>query len=398
MTRGILTLAAAAAAFAAPTLASANCFPPKSFSQIGTQFSQYVLLPENAEASTLSVIGRFWQPGWRVSTNEGSCDETKWLTRCYDCTPEHDGAIYFVQGLLGQMQCFSGCPSNEMIVLIQDRIPNGGGIFAAGRVDEIPNGFPRFDFSRIEKDWTLVPIPKPHVVVSEIEGSTLRLGMTFADPINGYYGLDDAFPTETISAIHLLTFEGLAPPVNRSAWTPVARFMYQGGITTGSANLTGVCPGSEESIRFVAAALEFDNGQFLTDYVSAGVPVSCTVQVPGGAGRLPETGQGALGLARSGPDELTLTWGTACQATNPLYEVYQGVLGEWVDPIPLSCALNGTSYTVTAPPHDAYYLVVPYANRVRPPQVEGSYGLRSDGTERPPSTQACRTQYIVPCP
>jgi len=56
------------------------------------------------------------------------------------------------------------------------------------------------------------------------------------------------------------------------------------------------------------------------------------------------------------------------------------------------------SLILPSPDESTFYLVVPYANRVRPPQVEGSYGLRGDGTERPPALQACRPQWIVACP
>jgi hypothetical protein len=171
-----------------------------------------------------------------------------------------------------------------------------------------------------------------------------------------------------------------------------------GGTTTGSADILSACPGSDEAIRFVAAALELDGGEFLTDYVSAGVAVSCTAQTPAGAGRLPETGTGAMTVRRSPAGELTLDWGAACEPPSPTYEVYEGILGDWIDMVPITCFLTSPTLTFPEPAHDAYYLVVPYANRVRPPQVEGSYGLRSDGTERAPSPSACRPQWIVPCP
>ena len=396
MTRGLLHLASAAVALVLPTLAPANCFPPKSFSQIGLQFSQYVLAPETAQATPGSVVGRFWQPGIRVSTNEGTCDETKWLTRCYDCNLPHPGPVYYIDGVLGQMPCFSGCPSEDMIVLVQDRVPYGGGLFAVGRVDEIPGGVPRFDFSRIDTDWTLAPIPRPHITLSEVQGSTLHLDMTFDDPAPGYFGLPNADPTETITAIYLLTFEGAAPPIHRASWTLVKGFTYLGGMTTGSVNIFSACPGNSEAIRFVATALELDGGQFVTDYVSDAVPVSCTAEVPAGAGHLPETGTGALTVRRSPAGELTLDWGAAC--ASPAYEVYEGVLGNWIDTVPMTCAVTSPTWTFPEPLHDAYYLVVPYTNSASAPQVEGSYGLKSDGSERAQSPSACRSQWIVPCP
>jgi hypothetical protein len=343
------------------------------------------------------MIGRFWQPGVRVSTNEGTCDETKWLPRCYDCTPDHDGPVYFVDGILGQMPCFSGCPAGAMIVLLQDRKYLGGGLFAIGRVTEIASGTPRFDFSRIENDWRMVPIPRPIVSDSQPSGSTLHVEVSFADPAQGYFGLEHSPVTDTISAIHVLTFEGISPPVNRSAWTTIGRLKYEGGITVGGVNIAQACPGNEETIRFVAGALELGNGEVLTDYVSDAVPVSCTAAIPAGAGRLAETGPGALTVSRSASG-VTLAWGAACIPPSPTFEVYEGPLGVWDELFPLSCAVGDSTLTIPEPSESKYYLVVPYANRVRPPQVEGSYGLRGDGSERPPSSAACRTQWIVACP
>lgn len=397
MIRGLPQLAIVAIALAVPSVARANCYPPKTFSQIGNQLSNYILFPENAEATPGSVIGRFWQPGLRLSTNEGSCDETRWATRCYDCPVSNHGAVYYIDGTLGNMPCLAGCPADEMIVLLQDRIPNAGGLFAVGRVSEIPGGFPRFDFSRIEKDWGLVPIPRPQVHDTDADGSTLRVEMLFDDPVFGYFTTGEGFPTETITAIRVLTFVGITPPVDRTSWTHVARFPYLGGITAGTAHIFDACPGSEESIRFVAAALELDNGQFLTDYVSAAVPVSCTAQAPAGAGYVPESGTDAMKVARSKTGDLTLTWADAC-TEGAFYEIYEGVLGEWTDPGPISCGVNALTHSFREPESSAYYLVVPYVNRIRPPIVEGSYGRLRDGSERPVSAYACRPQLIVPCP
>jgi len=397
VTPRILQLVAAALVAVAVRPVQANCFPPKTFSQVGLQDSYYVLAPENSVATTTSVIGRFWQPGERTSTGEGTCDETRWLTRCYDCTPDHEGPVYYVDGVLGDMPCFSGCPTGSMIVLLQDRTASAGGIFAVGRVTELTGGVPRFDFSRLETDWRMIPIPQPIVNVSEPEGGTLRLGVTFADPGLGYFGLDSSRASDTITAIHLLTWEGISPPPNRSAWTTIGRFAYHGGITVGSANIQHACPGSEEAIRFVAAALELDNGQVLTDYVSAAVPVSCTAAIPAGAGHVPESGPEGLLLGKL-PGVLALTWGLACTPAAPTFEVYSGVIGNWEDLSPVTCALAQNGLNVPMPEESTYYLVVPYANRVRPPQVEGSYGFRGDGSERPPSAAACRPQWIVECP
>jgi hypothetical protein len=117
-----------------------------------------------------------------------------------------------------------------------------------------------------------------------------------------------------------------------------------------------------------------------------------------GGGHVPESGSGALRVSRSAAGELTLSWGSSC-VTNNGYAVYEGVLGDWTSHIPLSCGATFPTMTFTEPAGNAYFLVVPTSINLIPPDVEGSYGLLSDGSERPRSSQACiAEQAIVPCP
>jgi len=54
--------------------------------------------------------------------------------------------------------------------------------------------------------------------------------------------------------------------------------------------------------------------------------------------------------------------------------------------------------TFAEPAASAYYLIVPVSLNFNPPDVEGSYGLLRDGSERPPGLQACYPQAVVECP
>ncbi|MGH9867612.1 MAG: FG-GAP-like repeat-containing protein [Candidatus Polarisedimenticolia bacterium] len=93
--------------------------------------------------------------------------------------------------------------------------------------------------------------------------------------------------------------------------------------------------------------------------------------------------------------DLQLTWGSSCLPGDSDYEIYEGLLGDFSSHVPGTCTTGGLlTHQLTPSPGDRYYLVVP-RNALR----EGSYGLRSDGTERPASASSCMPQAIVSsCP
>ncbi len=107
------------------------------------------------------------------------------------------------------------------------------------------------------------------------------------------------------------------------------------------------------------------------------------------AGRVPD----GMTLERGEGDALTLSWNASCAASDSDYEIYEGAMGDFASHLPIACSTSGrTTWTLTSTAGDRYYVVVP-RNATR----EGSYGGRSDGTERPPSSSACLIQSIAPC-
>lgn len=111
-----------------------------------------------------------------------------------------------------------------------------------------------------------------------------------------------------------------------------------------------------------------------------------------GAGAVPDGAnvQGAPLMVSLEGGNVTLTWGASCGGGTD-YAIYEGTLGNYMSHVPVACSTSGlTSSTFPAPGHSTYYLVVPVV-----PGAEGSYGLRSNGTERPPSATACRPQQIL---
>ncbi|RMG43926.1 MAG: exo-alpha-sialidase [Acidobacteria bacterium] len=116
----------------------------------------------------------------------------------------------------------------------------------------------------------------------------------------------------------------------------------------------------------------------------------------GGAGRIPGargvSGGAPLTVARSGGD-LQLDWSPACGAGSD-YGVYEGELGLPDSAAPVQCTTGGqTSATITPSMGQRFYLVVAQSGG-----NEGSYGRRSDDTERPPAANACLPQAIGTCP
>lgn len=102
-------------------------------------------------------------------------------------------------------------------------------------------------------------------------------------------------------------------------------------------------------------------------------------------------GKSPLVLSKSGSDLITLSWDVSCNPNDGDYEIYEGTIGNFTSHVSRYCSTgNATSLTMTPDTGSRYYLVVP-ANGTR----EGSYGLRSDGTERPQGAFACLPQQIA---
>jgi hypothetical protein len=392
-------LGVALCAFASMTVVRANCSFPETFGQSGLTQYQYVVFPPGTPATSASIVGRFWQPGAYQTTNQGTCDESRWLLPCNgDCPSVTTNPAFWISGTIGSNECqASGCIADEMILLIEER--GSGGLFAIARVDDTAGPY-LYDFSRIGRDIGLTTIPRPIVTSSERIGSINRVGFRFDDPAAGFYGLPGVAATGTITAIKLYSRVAPTPdPLERSGWTFRARFPYVGGVTTGTTDLGDFCPGGGYHFA-MAAALEFDGGQSETDYVSVPLSPACIPESIAGASRVPEAGADALHISRDASGALALTWGAACFPLGASYGVYEGTIGNWTSHTPRICNALGPTAVVTPAPESSYYLVVPYASNSGPPGMdfEGSYGLRGDGTERLPSTAACAPQAVQECP
>lgn len=120
--------------------------------------------------------------------------------------------------------------------------------------------------------------------------------------------------------------------------------------------------------------------------------------LPVGAGRVPDGNSvpgTPLTIDYGSGGDLALSWSASCLATDTDYGIYEGVLGNFSSHVKRSCSTAGaTNATLTPSAGDSYYLVVPSSGL-----AEGSYGLASDGSERPWSSDECWSQLLgASCP
>ena len=115
--------------------------------------------------------------------------------------------------------------------------------------------------------------------------------------------------------------------------------------------------------------------------------------IPGTPLTIEQAPGGEITLSSEG--EITLSWGASCLTNDSDYEIYEGTLGDFASHTPRFCTTSGATAKTFLPAAagNTYYLVVP-----RNDDREGSYGLRSDGLERPQGVSACLIQKTGSCP
>lgn len=126
--------------------------------------------------------------------------------------------------------------------------------------------------------------------------------------------------------------------------------------------------------------LGLDNPRITKDFIS------------GSPGRVPTD----MLLDRISPTQIKLQWSASPCPGATDYGVYEGTIGSWYSHTRVVCTDAGADHQATITPSSGnrYYLVVP-----RDADVEGSYGLDSDGNERPQgSPGVCRPAQTLGCP
>jgi len=106
-------------------------------------------------------------------------------------------------------------------------------------------------------------------------------------------------------------------------------------------------------------------------------------------GALPDRIQ--LSVDKGSAGNLELGWQDACSKSGTDYAVFEGDLAVADSHTWLQCGTAGTTTATVSPgAGNTYYLVVPLEDG-----AEGSYGVKSDGTERAVGTGTCLAQSVV---
>jgi hypothetical protein len=248
--------------------ASANCGLPTGFADFGYDPSTYSYVHFGADANptTNAIVGRFWQTGLRFIGNEGSYDDSQWL---FLEGPDR----WDFQGWLGTAGV-SGCVDLDMSLVLQDTTLDGtDAVFVAGRVRKDNLAIREFPFWKTGLDWNAVSFPTACRRLQRRNGSTVTLDLALDAITGGFYGEPGMLSTDTITAYKIWVARGAADPGRATtAWTLKATVPNTGSSTTLSRfRVDCSMPGDV----FVAVGLEFDHGQFTSDFVGKPTRILC---------------------------------------------------------------------------------------------------------------------------
>lgn len=145
---------------------------------------------------------------------------------------------------------------------------------------------------------------------------------------------------------------------------------------------TDYLPGELVQVTGEAQSYALDATWPLSAQISALSLMPTAPPVPSGA-----PGEGtALSVVKAAAGALTLTWDAPCGGTDEMdYSVYEGAIGRWADLASHACSTGGALTIDLVPGAGARFFLVTANNG----DAESSYGLRSDGSERPLPAAAC---------
>ena len=402
-----------------------QCNPLQSFASVGNGGQGQIQLEIDASqtADDGNEIGRFWSAGNSLAANSfdagGNCPsgaEDGWWT-------SRSSGNHGIKGILGHADCLvSLCPvvgSDELIFVVEDTAALGSTAhFIALRVNGFFGGIRTWNLARVAPSNTVLPMlefPEPSVVFSTFAApGEIEVTMDFPDVAANVHGVtagDVPLPASAVIASYdLYRFVGPpgSPHPGRSAdqWTLAGQTAYADAAATAETLLP--CPAAGATV-LLALGLSFHGGagpDVRSALVGPAIEIECGLSPPTTpAGAVPD-GDGVAGeplrMAKvPGESTLTLTWDYSCQAADFNYAIYEGLLGDFTSHERVTCNTSGdVTYQVQPSLDSSYYLVVPMS----PPQdggifpAEGSYGLTSEGDERPQNfLSACLPQSIGSC-
>lgn len=248
--------------------ARANCNVPYSFAGYGYDPSMYsyVHFGADAEPTTDAIVGRFWEAGDRAGGNEGIYDDSQWLTL-------EGPDRWDFQGWLGA-DGVAGCVRYEMILLLQDTtLDSTDASFVAGRVRFDGYTEHEFPFWVTGLSWDAVKFPTACRRHQRRRGSVVTVDLALDRMTGGFYGEPGMLPTDTIAAYTVWVARGQDDPGRSTgAWTLKAR-VPNTGDPAALAGLQVDCSGPNDA--FIAVGVEFDHGQFSSDFVGKPTRIRC---------------------------------------------------------------------------------------------------------------------------
>jgi hypothetical protein len=254
--------------------ARAACLVPYSFANYGFTPSTYTYVHFGAEAaqSTDEIVGRFWKAGDRESANEGFYDDSQWMS--VDRPDE-----WYFQGWLSQYGTYGCLRDDDMILVLQDPTSDGSdAVFVAGRVRF--NGFTEhvYPFWLTGGDWNAVQFPSACRRNQKRRGNQVTVDLALDQIDGGFYGQSGMLSTDTMTGYTIWTAYGNTDAGRASAaWTHVATIPNT-GVPGEVSGLQVECRAGDD--LFVAVGIEFDHGQFTSDFVGKPTRIVCARRAP----------------------------------------------------------------------------------------------------------------------
>ncbi len=275
---GLLVVALAVS----PVLAS--CSPDKQFGQISPGIGYFYTHMGDTTLDPASVIAHFWSSDAYSGNNNGAYDDSQWFLPWPDYAPD----AFYLNGFLGY-DGVTGCPSNYLTVLINDKTPDGKRArFLVTKVTETFTTSLGFDWAlAFGADLNTAPMPKVRVMnTGPCIGNTSTVDLIVsASEIEA--GIADATGlTSPVVAVNLYKAVTSSEPGRlhtAPGWVLVGSFPYAG------ANVSFPTQTATSSTWFAASiVVEGGTTDMETEYLGQSAWINCDLAEPGGKEKKPK--------------------------------------------------------------------------------------------------------------
>jgi hypothetical protein len=259
-----------------------------------------------------------------------------------------------------------------------------------GGVEATARDVVRYDLGvySVEHSGDTLGLPAEAQIDALFRGEDGRLRVSFAAPVQldgTFHGRSDLVVYDGTS--FSLEWDAEAAGVPLYANLSAAAIDPQGNVVVGFDVPTGIAgtdylPGQLVQVTGGAQSYALDSGWPISAELAALSLTPTAPPVPSGA----PGESAALSVTEVGDGSITLSWGAPCNGAHDMdYSVYEGAIGDWSNLSQRTCGTGGLQSFSFTPGAGARFFLVTATNG----DAESSYGLRSDGTERPAPAAAC---------